>query len=188
MSSTVAGVKDWKTWEPSDADELTPAVVQQIVCDVEDGNPDPEQAKRLLHNFVECTKQRRPYSEPLLRHLANAFAGFLEDSRDGNLERLLGLRSPSNRPSENTRRDHQMAWDVLTRVLNGETVTRATTMLATKQLGPREFEKAWLKHKALALTLEKITRIENSPDGKSTWSASEDRQLAKYFGLKKVTP
>lgn len=181
-------VKDWKTWEPSDADELTPAVMHQIVCDVEDGSPDPDQVMRLLRNFVECTKKRRPYAEPLLRHLANAFAGFLDDSRDGNLERLLGLRSPPNRPTENTQRDEGMARDVLTRVLRGETVTRAKNVLAKPGLMASEYQKAWNKHKHTALTMEKIDRIQSSPDGKLRWTSGEERQLAKYFRPSKVTP
>lgn len=180
---------DFKAWEPSDADELTPAVIHQIVCDIEDGNPDPDQAKRLLQHFVACIEGAHPLPQPLLKHLTQAMTAYLKAPKDGELERLLGLKLARKRPTSTTRRNHQIAWDVLALRLKGHTLESASGELADRyHIGDNKIRDIWAEYKGMALNLEAVSRAHESPDSKAHWNDEEVRQLKKIYGAAIRTP
>lgn len=185
---------DFKAWKPSDADELTPAVIHQIVCDIEDGNPDPEQSKRLLRYFVDHTNPGSgsglsELPQPLLRYLWNAFTAYLNDPEAGKLEKLLGLKLPRKRPNIREQRDHQIAWDVLDLRLKGLTLEEASAELVDKyHIGSNKIRDIWAKHKGMAFDFEAISRAHESPDSKIRWNDDEVRRLKKIYGKAIRTP
>lgn len=176
---------DLKPWKPSADDEMTDAVMHSIVCNIADGNLDPELSRRLLQEFMYCTTGWNGYGEipePLIRLMRMAIGIYLSDPKNGNLERALGLIRPNHRPTEMTHRDHKIARDVLLLMLEGKTLGEAASQLYSRwYLSKGAIEGKWAAHKGHALYLEAATRAMQSPDKETKWTDSEKNRLREIY-------
>ncbi len=91
--------------EREDLEELTEGAANEIVWQIRDGEHEPEQARRLLQQFLDVTETGRPDQKilpsVLLEFLRAVFAEYLKDPKKGRLEKLLGLVRSSKRPVSN---------------------------------------------------------------------------------------
>jgi hypothetical protein len=164
----------------ADEDELTPGVICQIVSDIRGGNADPEQARRLLWHFLDCTERGRPdqkvLPDPLLEFFRHVFAVYLKEPRPGKLEKLLGLRHRRGRPinPETAENYHMIAWEVLRRYLEGNSVSNAVLDASVKfDYHERNVLEIWKDHKRVALNLEAMSRALEASDKKAQWTDEE---------------
>jgi hypothetical protein len=164
-----------------DEDELTPGLICQTSSDIRDGKADPEQARRLLRHFLDCTERRRPdqkvLPDPLLEFFRHVFAVYLKDPRPGNLEKLLGLtRQGRGRPinPETAENYHMIAWEVLRRHLEGKSFSNAVLDASVKfSFHERNVQDIWKDHKRVALNLEAVSRALEASDKKARWTDEE---------------
>jgi hypothetical protein len=67
----------------NEADEDEQGLICQIASDIRDGKADPEQARRLLRHFLDCTERGRPdqkvLPDPLLEFFRYVFTVYLKD-------------------------------------------------------------------------------------------------------------
>lgn len=167
-------------------EELSGGVIFQIYWDIREGNADPEQAKRLLRQFLECTETGRPEQkvlpEPLIEYFRHAFAEYLKNPKRGQLERLLGLVAPRKRPRTQERKHHDIAWTVLERRLQGETLENAASYVSKRfNIAENKVQDIWAKHKMFALTLEAVSRGRKDPEGRARWTPTEASRLEKIY-------
>jgi hypothetical protein len=173
----------------ADEDELTLGLICQIASNIRDGKADPEQARRLLRHFLDCTERARPdqkvLPDPLLEFFRHAFAVYLKDPRPGKLEKLLGLtRQKRGKPinPETPERHHMIALEVLRRRLEGKLFSDAV-LDASEKFGihERNVQDIWSDHKHVALDLEAVYRGLEAPDQKAWWTDEEKIRLRKMY-------
>lgn len=174
-----------KVWEPADADNLTNSVIFQITHEIRKGNGDPEQAKRLLKMFADCTSwaEAATLPEELFKHLKCAIDEYLEHPTSGKLESKLGLKRAKGRPEQNRNRDHQIAWKVLQRMLSGESLEDASLDLVDVYSIPdNKIRDIWAKYKDQSLDFEAVYRTKKSNENNAIWSEIEIKRLRKIYG------
>jgi hypothetical protein len=177
--------KTYKVWEPGDEEALTPAVIYSIICDIREGNPDPDQARRLLEYFVKVTEgniDKRITDGGLFTFIRDAIKQYLDNPKNGELERLLGLKLANKRPL-NTHKQMRLAWAVLENLLQGKNRAKAIKSVSDNfHVNERSIGKAWDKHKHTALTFETAKRANESTDKKAKLNDKERIILKKYYG------
>ena len=177
--------KTYRARKPGDEETLTPAVIWQIICDINEGNPDPVQARRLLEYFVKITEKgidKRITNGGLFNFIRDAIKQYLDNPKNGELERLLGLKQAKKRPL-NTDKQTQLAWAVLEYLLQGKNRTRAIECVSDdSHVNERNIGKYWDKYKYQALMFEACKRANESTDKKAKWNGKETIILKKYYG------
>jgi hypothetical protein len=175
-----------KVWEPSDADNLTNSTIFQITHEIRKGTGDPEQAKRLLKLFADCSSwaEAATLPEELFKHLKYAIDEYLEHPTSGKLESKLGLRRRAKgRPEQNRNRNHQIAWKVLQGMLSGESLEDTSLGLAdVYSIRDNKIRDIWAEYKAQSLDFEAVYRAKKSNENKAIWSEREVKILRKIYG------
>jgi hypothetical protein len=172
----------------ADEDELTLGQICEIASDIRDGKADPEQARRLLRHFLDCTERGRPdqkvLPDPLLEFFRYVFTVYLKNPRPGNLERLLGLTPGRGKPAnpKTAENYHMIAWEVLRRRLEGKLFSDAVLDASEKfRIHERNVQDIWGDHKHVALGLEAVCRGLEASDKKAWWTNEEKIRLRKMY-------
>jgi hypothetical protein len=174
-----------KVWEPSDSDNLTNSVIFQITQDISSGKADPEQAKRLLKLFGDCSNWAEAAMLPdeLFKFFKDAIKGYLDNPKNGGLESGLGLRRTKGAPQKNRNRNHQIAWKVLQGMLAGKSLEGVSfDLVDVFKIPDNKIRDIWAANKAQALDFEAVYRTNKAKDKKTIWNSEEKTKLRKIYG------
>jgi hypothetical protein len=164
----------------SESDSLTSVQIYRIIFDVQAGEANPDDARRLLAHFCNCIDKGERIHPRLLRHLRDSFRAYLDDRR--TLESALGLVKKKGRPKadENTR--IQMAAEVLRRRLGGMSHQDALCEVALMYEKKSEsiIGEAWAEWAEYGLHLLRLER----PQKEYPWLPEEVERLIEIFGNK----
>lgn len=161
-----------------DDEALTPAAINQLCWEAEEGAIAPNEARELLKAFRTCVETRQEVPPRLLAHLSRAFGRYLH--AEETLDRALGLTRKRGRPSADEDMRSEMAAEVLRRRLAG-TVHQDALKEVSYKYGWTEsvVGEAWAKHRHAAMT---ILRVERAVDGEE-WTMSERSRLCEIYGF-----
>jgi hypothetical protein len=178
-----------------DHEVLSDGTIHWIASTVADGTATPEDARRLLVDFVEQVNRGR-VTERTLEHLRDCIAAYLggekkilPDTNSGRplvkvvpvptLEKAFGLDRPFRGPARLTEDVVDIvAHTVLRYRLGGDTFEQARDRAAADHhKSPSRVGECWARGKQAAYETERVSR---SMDGES-WTEDDVRRLQKIY-------
>jgi hypothetical protein len=186
-------------------EELGPGNISYIASTVRDGTSTPDEAKRLLAEFVR--QATGGDVEPqLIEHVRDCFAAYIarkrrlmpapEVGRPGmtlvkiaTLEKAFGLiRHTSGRPVIDRDTHCVVAMEVLKRLLVGETLEVASEVVAADRRSAglpisaeTDVRDAWAKHKMDGIFYLRISRLREVDPSAPPWTLEEFARLTELF-------
>lgn len=161
---------------------LSESAINLISFSVQERNHDPEEVRQLLSDFVFYVETDRPVPRNLLRHLGGGISSYLQNPKDGGLERAIGTRRKNKRPSISEQRDKAIAHEVLCQLLGGALNEGAHAAVGEKHhRSVSAIKKIWLAHRDHALLVERLARDRAAKDGKGLWSEDEIARIDKIW-------
>jgi hypothetical protein len=193
-----------------DRESLGPGTENYIASCVADGTAAPEEARRLLEEFVRQADAGGKISPRLIEHFADCVRAYLDGKKDllpapndgrdrvvgvpvQTLEKAFGLkRIASGRPRVDDDTLSIVAAEVLERLLVDESLEEASEAIAEERKARGEevtsetdVRKAWASHKVQGLWFARASR---ASDGLG-WSDQElGRLLGIYVGVPGIVP
>ncbi len=159
---------------------LSRAGIHQIAWQVRDDEANPEDAKKLIEQFIDHFDRRDPLPPELLRYVRDSFDAYLCGDRK-TLDRAFGLKRKRGRPKADEFDQIAMAAEVLRSRLSGATHQHALSV-ASRICHRSEsvIGEAWTAHQQNGLVQ---LRLERNHD-RYPWSTEEIERLTEIFGAK----